>query len=197
MSRSLGIMRIVGVGLGDWADLCSKRSLGLSLRIAYFRSPLILGFVLSLCFGCSSESISNSNAETASSLMRDGFWGTGDNADLPRVFESVCDPDPESCGDSHFYANEDQYMISFRRFPTVAGAVEEFEKIRREASREIRAGDVRNSEGLVVGRKVIVWQDVERYPDTYELVWLRGNRLATVSAERFESINLYETDRGL
>ena len=169
--------------------------MGISI-VGFWRPLIVLYFVLS-CFGCASESIQTNKVDPTNSLMRDDFWGTGDDSDLPAAFEIVCDPDPEKCGDTHFGANDDSYVISFQRFPRAAEAVEEFEKIRKEASREVRSGDVRNSEGLVVGRKIVLWQDIERYPDAYKLVWVRGNRLAIVSTEKFESINLYESDRGL
>ena len=125
------------------------------------------------------------------------FWGKGDNSDLPNAFESVCAVDPDECGDTHFGANDDLFIVSFHRFANPEAAVKALEKERKNSFEEIRAGEIKGLNGNVVGKKFILKDDNVNSDGRYKLLWVRGNRLATVTAQKIDSINAYEADRHL
>ncbi|MBX3244051.1 MAG: hypothetical protein KF685_06300 [Acidobacteria bacterium] len=129
--------------------------------------------------------------------MRDNFWGNDENNDLPAAWESVCVPDPDKCGSTHFSVNDDHYFVDFQLFDTEEEAAAAFEKERRSSSDDIRNGDIQDAAGRLVGQKTIFRRQEKQETIRYALVWTRGKRLAIVTAEKLESINAYETDRGM
>ncbi len=150
----------------------------------------LLLFFSALVFSCN-------NAVSNTGLMPDTFWGKGDMQDLPQMFESVCDPKPDECGDTHFGANGDHYIVYFQVFDNEQKTQAAFEGERRKSSHDVREGEIKDAYGNIVGKKFVQWEDQSDKAGRYKLIWTRGKRFALVTAEKLESINAYEIDRRL
>lgn len=129
-------------------------------------------------------------------LMREGFWGKGENADLPRAFESVCVEPPE-CGGTHFSSDRFEYHVNYTKFESDALAEAQLEKKRNGTSTIVRESMILDPSGIVVGKKMVligVNSDGERL---FTLAWTRRARFATVTADSIDAIAAYENDRNL
>lgn len=129
-------------------------------------------------------------------LMPCTFWGKDEDSDLPWAFESTCTEG--KCGDTHFGANEDHFFVSYMLFQTREDAEQRLKKELENSNRLIRSGNILSKDGKIIGQKHLFSRDTEeRYANRYGIAWTRNERFAVVTAEKLETIELYESDRGL
>lgn len=123
-------------------------------------------------------------------LPRD-FWGSGRDNDIPARFESVCTPDADRCGDTHFSINGDECSLDYERFDSDDAALAKWRKIDSSASKRIRIEKISDENGHAVGVKSLLVDESGKY----QLVWERFQRFTRLSCTRLSSLELYEKDR--
>ena len=133
---------------------------------------------------------------TRSSFMPEAFWGTGDDRDLPRLFESVCVQDPK-CGDTHFAIDGHHVNVHFTEYDSVEKARVRLEEAVKISVQIVGQASVFDDAGVQVGEKIVLKGHLDQGKLFYVLAWTRGTRFAYVTAESLDSIRVYEVDRNL
>jgi len=173
-------------------------------------APIII--IASLfCFSCSSSKQSSGiyptapqgpepdgiSFSTASDQKTNRLWGEGEDADLPAIFEAVCDDDPDRCGNTHIDLDEHFISVKFERFESPASAQEKVKAEARKAGKTLRTGSIKDQTGQIVGQKVIIQAKLDGGQTAFLMLWTRGSRFAQIRSDSIEGIEKYEKDRGL
>jgi hypothetical protein len=123
--------------------------------------------------------------------MPPDFWGSGRDSDIPARFESVCTPDADRCGDTHFSIDGDECTLEYERFESDDAAIEKWDEIASSALNRIRTEKISDERGNAVGAKSLLVDESGRF----HLVWARFQRFTKLSCGRQHSIEMFEKDR--
>jgi hypothetical protein len=165
---------------------------------------------LSFLLGCQTTNkneSSNTNQEYYSyyredGLMREEFWGKGEENDIPYSFESVTiDKNGKvdnKGGDTHFHFLDEEVGVSYYYYDNSEMALNRFQEDIHKAKKLIRKGIIINEKGEQVGEKALVLKrSTVTNSNYYSLIWTRNSRLSSVSGDSLKAIEAYENDRKL
>lgn len=171
---------------------------------------IIFILLVFLFFGCKSANINRSQKQNQNNysyyredgLMKEEFWGKGENSDIPNIFEAVSidksgKPDGKG-GDTHFHFLNEEVGINYQIYDSTEIALQKLNQSIEKADKIIRRGIIKNSNGEAVGQKVLFIQKSKITKEIYYLlVWTRNSRFTTLSSSSLKTIEEYEKDREL
>ncbi len=135
-------------------------------------------------------------------MLKEEFYGEGENSDIPRVFEAVSvdenGRDNGKGGDTHFHFLDEEVSIGYQIYDSPETALKQLKMSVEKAHNIIRKGIIKNEAGEEVGQKVLLIEKSEFKENEYHrLIWTRNSRFTKLSGRSLKVIEAYEKDRKL